>query len=166
MKKLVLSLFLIALALPVVAQDIVELDEVLIEASKYKYLKQAGSNDVAIPVAELQEKVANYDVEKTDFYQDDYDLYKVTFYIPDGKVLAAYDSSGNIIRTAEKYKNVNLPMAVKTAVLKRFPNWEITKDVYLVNYYYKKGATKLYKLKLENGDKTVRIKVNETGEIQ
>ena len=137
----------------------------VVKATKYKYLNQVGFEDVAIPVKELQEKVAKYEVSDADFYRDDYDLYYVTFYIPEGKVLAAYDGEGNLIRTAEKYKDVALPKAVMASVADRFPNWEVTKDVYLVNYYYKKGAKKVYKLKLENGDKTVRIKVNEEGLI-
>lgn len=156
---------MIGLALPTFGQDREELPEVVVKATKYKYLNQVGFEDVAIAVKDLQKKVAEYEVSDADFYRDDYDLYYVTFYIPEGKVLAAYDGEGNLIRTAEKYKDVALPKAVMASVTKRFPKWEVTKDVYLVNYYYKKGAKKVYKLKLENGDKTVRIKVNDEGEI-
>ena len=45
----------------------------------------------------------------------------------------------------------------------RFPGWTITKDVYLVNYHQKKGANKTYKLKLENGDETLRVKIDQMG---
>lgn len=166
MKKLVLTLLILGLAIPAMSQDREELREVIVKATKYKYLNQVGFEDVAIPVADLQKRVAMYEVSDADFYRDDYDLYYVNFYIPEGKVLAAYDGDGNLIRTAEKYKNVALPKAVMKSVLERFPKWEVTKDVYLVNYYHKKGAEKLYKLKLENGDKTMRIKVDDEGVIQ
>lgn len=167
MKKILLSLLVLAITIPAVAQDpIVKLHEVIISATTYKYLSRAGSEDEAIQVSELQHKVANYDVTEADFYRDDYDEYFVTFYIPEGKVLAAYDKDGNILRTVEKYKNINLPKAVKESILMSYPNWTISKDIYLVNYHLDKGATKKYKLKLESGDKTLRIKVDEYGNIQ
>lgn len=57
-------------------------------------------------------------------------------------------------------------MAVRKSVAERFPQWVITKDVYLVNYHDEKGdAKKRYKLVLENGDKRMRVKVDENGEF-
>ena len=156
---------MIGLTLPMFSQDREEMSEVVVKATKYKYLNQVGFEDVALPVKELQKKVAEYEVSDADFYRDDYDLYYVTFYIPEGKVLAAYDGEGNLIRTAEKYKDVALPKAVMASIAKTYPKWVVSKDVYLVNYYHKKGAKKVYKLKLENGDKKMRVKVNEEGEM-
>ena len=34
------------------------------------------------------------------------------FYIPEGKVVAAYDSDGKILRTIEKFKDIDLPSDV------------------------------------------------------
>lgn len=52
------------------------------------------------------------------------------------------------------------------AVAAKFPNWAITKDVYVVNYYEKNGsAVKKFKLVLENGNKRIRVQVSENGEI-
>ena len=59
MKKLVLLLVMIGLALPTFGQDREELPEVVVKATKYKYLNQVGFEDVAIPVKELQKKVAD-----------------------------------------------------------------------------------------------------------
>ena len=156
---------MLGLALPTFGQDREELPEVIVKATKYKYLNQVGFEDVAIPVKELQKKVAEYEVSDADFYRDDYALYYVSFFIPEGKVLAAYDGDGNLIRTAEKYKDIALPKAVMASVAKNYPKWVVKKDIYLVNYYHKKGAKKMYKLKMVNGDKTIRIKVNEEGVI-
>ncbi|NNL03135.1 MAG: nicotinate-nucleotide adenylyltransferase, partial [Eudoraea sp.] len=110
-------------------------------------------------------KVAAYDVTTKDYYQDDYDYYTVEFYIPDGKIVAAYDTNGKILRTIEKFDDIKLPTAVSEALLARFPNWTIAKDVYRVTYTDKKGAKKVYKLKLENGEKTMKVKMNEDGEF-
>ncbi|GLU44263.1 hypothetical protein Musp01_18870 [Muricauda sp. NBRC 101325] len=143
-----------------------ELSEVIVYATNYKYLNSIDTKEEAsLPVEMLRRKVAAFDVKNSEFYQDDYEVYNINFYIPEGKILAAYDKDGKIIRTAERFNNVNLPLSVKNAVLDRFPGWTITKDTYLTHYYDKKGVTKKYKLKLENGDQVLRVKVDEKGEF-
>ncbi len=168
MKKIVLGLLAFGLTTQAFSQIVKteNLSEVTVYATNYKYLNDVNTMEVAsVPVQLLERKVASYNIKDSDFYQDDYDLYNITFFIPEGKILAAYDKDGKLIRTAEKFKDINLPTSVKTAVLDRFPEWTITKDVYLVNYKDGKGAKKTYKLKLENGDKVLRVKLNEKGEF-
>ena len=167
MKKFIVGLFVLGLASPLFSQVVKteELSEVVVMAVNYKYLNQVDNTEAAIPVKMLERKAAAYDVTTQDYYQDDFDFYTVSFYIPDGKLVAVYDSEGKIIRTIEKFNNVSLPDAVKKSVLKRYPNWTIVKDVYRVSYAETKGAKKTYKLKLKNGDKILRIKMNEDGEF-
>ena len=167
MKKFIVGLFVLGLASPLFSQVVKteELSEVVVMAVNYKYLNQVDNTEAAIPVKMLERKAAAYDVTTQDYYQDDFDFYTVSFYIPDGKLVAVYDSEGKIIRTIEKFNNVSLPNAVKKSVLKRYPNWTIVKDVYRVSYAETKGAKKTYKLKLKNGDKILRIKMNEDGEF-
>ncbi|MCX2718712.1 nicotinate-nucleotide adenylyltransferase [Lentiprolixibacter aurantiacus] len=167
MKKFIVGLFVLGLTSPLFSQVVKteELSEVVVMAVNYKYLNQVDNTEAAIPVKMLERKAAAYDVTVQDYYQDDFDFYTVSFYIPDGKLVAVYDSEGKIIRTIEKFNNVNLPDAVKKSVLKRYPNWSIVKDVYRVSYAETKGAKKTYKLKLKNGDKILRIKMNEDGEF-
>jgi len=141
-----------------------ELSEVSVYATNYKYLNNVDTEEEAsIPVEMLRRKVASFNINDSEFYQDDYDLYKIDFFIPEGKILAAYDKDGKLIRTAEKFKNINLPKAVKESILDRFPEWTITKDIYIVHYIDTKGASKKYKLKLENGNQTLRVKTDEKG---
>jgi hypothetical protein len=140
------------------------LPEVKIEAINYKYLNSVG-DAVALPVKRLQREVAAFDLKTSDFYEDEYDTYFISFYIPEGEILAAYDKDGKLLRTAEKYKNVKLPLPVAATVAQKYPGWGIAKDVYLVSYYESKGINKVYKLILENGNKRMRIKTNESGDI-
>ena len=168
MKKTLFGLLALGLTIQSYSQDIKteELSEVTVVATNYKYLNNVNSQEVAsIPVQLLERKVASFDVKNSDFYQDDYDLYRITFYIPEGKILAAYDRDGKIIRTVERFNDINIPNAVKKSVYKRFPNWTITKDIYMVSYSDKKGSKKTYKLNLENGDEVIRIKADEDGNI-
>jgi len=165
MKKLMIGLLVLGLTTQAFAQitKVEKLSEVVVVAVNYKYLNQVDSQEAAVPVELLQRKVATFDLKNSDFYQDDYDIYTVSFYIPEGKILAAYDKDGNILRTIEKFKDITLPMSVAKSVTKRFPGWTISKDVYLVNYHHKKGVDKKYKLTLENGDKRMRIKSDAEG---
>lgn len=160
---LVLAVFALGYTLPVIAQEV--LPEVTVVATNYKYLKSVGGKEVAQPVQVLQRAAAAYDVKKSEYYEDDYDNYFISFYIPEGQILAAYDKSGKLLRTAEKYKNVKLPSTVTNAVATRFPNWRISDDVYQVTYYEASGADKKYKLLLENGNKRMKVKINEKGEF-
>lgn len=161
--KLVVIVFTLGYTVPVFAQEV--LPEVVVTATNYKYLKSVGGKEVAQPVKMLQRTAAAYDVKKSEYYEDDYDSYFISFYIPDGQILAAYDKNGKLLRTAEKYENVKLPSAVTSAVASRFPNWKISKDVYQVTYYDENVADKKYKLLLENGNKRMKVKVNEAGEF-
>lgn len=144
----------------------IEVPEVKIVASTYKYLSATDNRDMGQPVRNLEFKAAIFDVRKSDVYDDEYDGYYVSFYIPNGEILAAYDKNGKLLRTAEKFKNTKLPAVVRDAVIKRFPNWTIAQDVYQVYYYdQKENAEKTFKVLLENGDKRIKLKLNEKGEF-
>ncbi len=165
MRKLLIGLFVLGLITQAYAQitKVEKLSEIVIVATNYKYLNQVDYKEAAVPVELLQRKVATFDLKNSDFYQDDYDSYLVSFYIPEGKILAAYDKDGKILRTIERYKDIVLPKPILNSVTKRFPGWTISKDVYLINYHHKKGVKKKYKLKLENIDKVLRVKIDAEG---
>jgi hypothetical protein len=163
MKNLFLFLLVCSLTTSGFSQ-IIELDEVIIYPVKYKYLFEVIDQDSDKSVKKLQTKLANFDITKEEYYSDEYDEYQVSFYIPKGYALASYDKDGNLIRTIERYKNVKLPIAVRKALAKRFPNWIVDKDIYKVIYSEKKwNAKKIYKLKLSNGDESIRVKTDEDG---
>lgn len=163
MKNLILGLFVFGLTTLVFPQEI-ELPAVEIEAVNYKYLYAVSTEDTDVQVKKLEEHVSAFDVSETDYFDDEYDTYKVSFYIPDGRIAAAYDKNGKLLKTIEKFDNVKLPRAVNMAVSKRFPAWKMDKNVYKVSY---KGDTenaiKIYKMKLTNGEKTIKVKTDGDG---
>lgn len=166
MKKLILIILLLALSSQVFSQ-VIELKEVVITAVNYKYLNAVDSDENSMSVQELEEKVAMFDLKSSEFYNDEYDTYNINFYIPDGKILAAYDKDGKLIRTIEKFKNVKLPKAVIEAVTKRFPNWSIVSDVYQVSFHRDNDvAKKQFKVRIENGDQKMKLKLDEKGNFQ
>lgn len=166
MKTLVTGLFLLGLTITLYAQDPkpIELEEVVLVNTNYKYLNSTDAEDLPIPVNELQIQAATFDIKTLDIYADEYDYYEVYFIIPEGKILATYDNVGNIMRTIERYSDVKLPKPIQQSVAKRFPSWQVTKDIYLVQYREDGGdAKKVYKLTLVNGDKRIKVKLNDQG---
>lgn len=157
-----LGAFTTALTLQAFTQD---LPEVTVYGLRHKYLSAVDNKELARPVKMLERRAAEFDVKSSDYYEEEYDTYFISFYIPDGEILATYDKDGKLLSTVEKYKNVALPQTIAQAVVKRFPNWTIPKDVYLVNYNEQSGSKKVYKITLENADKRLKIKVNDKGEF-
>jgi hypothetical protein len=142
------------------------LPEIEVHAMNYKYLNSVNNAEAPVSVRLLEQKVANHDLKGSDIYRDEYDTYEVSFFIPDGRIVAVYDKNGKIVRTIEKFVNIKPPKAVAKSVAKRFPGWQIYKDSYLVSYHEKKGVTKkYYKLILENGTKRIRVKTDEKGQF-
>lgn len=165
MKRLLIGLLVFGLTTQFYAQVVNDgmLPEVIVRATNYKYLNSVDNSEAAVSVQFLQDAAAKYDIRSSEFYEDGDDVYRVYFYIPDGKIVAAYDRDGKILYTIEKFKNVALPKDVAVAVAKRFPGWVIAKDVYTVNFDVDSGSEKQYKIVLENGKEKIRIKVNDKG---
>lgn len=174
MKKIILGLFVIALTTQfglttqAIAQVVDDgmLPEIEVHAMNYKYLNSIDNAEAPVPVRLLEQKVANHDLKNSDIYSDEYDTYYVSFFIPEGKIVAVYDKDGKLVRTIEKFVNITPPKDVTKSVAKRFPGWHIYKDTYLVSYHQDKGVTKKqYKLILENGNERIRIKTDDKGKI-
>ncbi len=159
-----LALIAAGFVAPAFCQDEV-LPAITVFARSYKYLKALDNKNAAQPVRLLERQAAVYDVKNSEYYSDEYDSYSINFFLPNGYILAVYDSSGRLLRTAERFKNVALPQAVRDAVAKRYPNWSTSNDVYKVSYQEDKVAKKIYKLILENGNKRLRVKINDAGEF-
>ena len=168
MKTLIFGVFLMGLTTQFYAQDRIkttQLPEVYV-VHNYKYLSSIDSEDGAIPVENLQLKASDFDIKDLDVYSEENDLYDVYFIIPEGKILASYNDKGELLSTAERYKDTKLPTQVSKAIKERFPNWSVTKNVYLVSYRETGHLRKLYKVTLENGGKLIKIKIDDLGNFQ
>lgn len=164
MKKLIIGLFILGLTIPMHAQDPIQLPTVVL-VHNYKYLDATGSEDLAVDVEQLELKVSDFNVKELDVYSEDNEFYRVFFIIPKGKILATYDEHSHLIRTAERFQDIDLPIHIKESIAERFPQWTVSKNVYLVNYYEPDNIKKMYKITLENGDKRIRIKVDDHGDF-
>ena len=146
------------------AQDV--LPEVILQATRYKYLNAVDHKDIAQPVKMLERRAAEYNIKTSDYYEEDFDTYFISFFIPEGQILAAYDKDGNLLSTVERFKNVYLPEQVRLSISNRFPNWKFSNDFYRVDYKGKdNSAKKIYKVTLENGDKRMKVSIDDKGEF-
>ena len=164
MKKLFLSLLCLGLASPFYAQEVSTevIKEITISAVNYKYLNAVDNQAAPIPVKLLERKAASFDLTTQDFYYDDYDYFEVTLHIPQGRILAAYDKEGTLLRTIERYKDVKLPDEVAVSILKNYPGWKMIGDVYSVRYHDGKSK-RIWKVSLTKGNKIMRIKMDPYG---
>ena len=167
MKKLFIGLLVFGFATQLMFSQIEKLPEVDITVN-YKYLNSinAENQDVDLAVKELEEEVAFYNLKESELYKDEYETYYVSFYIPQGKIVAAYNRDGKILRTIERFENIKLPDAVVASILEKYPNWSIKGDAYKVDYRDNSGiAKKQYKVNLQKNGKTIKVKINDKGEF-
>jgi hypothetical protein len=66
----------------------IALTEIEIAANNKKYIRATG--------------------EEPNFYEDEYQTNFVRFCIPKGKILAAYDDEGKLLRTVERFKGMKV----------------------------------------------------------
>ncbi|WP_406683600.1 nicotinate-nucleotide adenylyltransferase [Seonamhaeicola sp. MEBiC1930] len=165
MKEKILWLILILPTIFINAQTI-ELPNTVISVN-YKYIDATNNDNAPILVKKLEDAIINYDNEEIyELYDNECDTYNVSFQIPEGKIIAAIDKNGKIIKTIEKYNNVRLPLTVMQSISNRFPNWGIIEDVYLVKYHCEANSLKKeYKIKIKNEDQIITVKTNEKGDF-
>ena len=168
MKKVIIGLLVFGFATQLMFSQIEKLPEVDITVN-YKYLNSinAETQDVDIRVKALEEEVAFYNIKENELYNDEYETYYVTFYIPQGEIVAAYDKDGKIIRTIERFKNIELPKIVMLSIVEKYPKWHVIGDVYKVDYRDKSGiAKKKYIVNLQKDGKYIKVKINDKGEFR
>ena len=164
MKNLIITLIITGLTAVGFAQEkTIALDEVEITGVNYKYLDALGDGFVAKPVKVLEQKVATFNVKSLVGYEDEENDYYVYFKIPQGKILAVYDTDGEIMRTSEKFKDIRLPLGVSNAIVEKYPGWTIEGDIYLVSYMKDKKIGKTYKLFIQKDGKHKRVKTDDNG---
>ncbi len=146
----------------------IDIVEVRIAPANYKYIDKAAEDSTEVspaePVKFYQQRTVIFNLENSKYYQDEYDYYFLSFYIPEEKILASYNVEGNVLRTIEKLKNTENPPVVAKAIVQKHPGWIVSDYVYLVNHHDNGEITrKEYKLLLEKGNLRMRVRTDEKG---
>lgn len=164
MKKLITGLILLGLTMSAFAQVRTEkLSEVEVLGVNFAYISKLNVDEPSLPVKTLHEKVAAYDLFNNGTYNPEYDAHYISFFIPEGYILASYNNDGELISTAEKFKDVQLPDHVKDVVMMQYPGWVIESDVYNIKYHFKTGIDRKYRITIANNGKKKVLKIDAEG---
>ncbi|TBN04270.1 nicotinate-nucleotide adenylyltransferase [Hyunsoonleella flava] len=157
--------FLIALCFTVFGYtQTVELPETIISINS-DYLNSVEPENSCNYVKKLEDALVSYDhSELSELYDSKDDIYKVTFKLPEGQIIASFNKDGKIIKTYEKYDNIRLPQAVMQAIAEKYPKYSIIEDVYVVKFHCDADALKQeYRVKIKNDDTVLTVKTNKEG---
>jgi hypothetical protein len=164
MKKKLIWLVFLGLTIQTFAQVRPEvLPEIEVLGINYKYISAINENEPSILIKELHKKGGKFDLTNSDTFSDAYNDYYYTFKIPEGKILASYDSKGLFIKTVERFKNIRLPIEVRKTIMMEYPDWNLDENFYYINYHPKKGVNKKYKLILSKNGERKRVLINADG---
>lgn len=142
----------------------VKLPETVISINA-NYLNMIDLENSCKYVKKLEETLLNYDhSELTDLYDSIHDIYKVTFKITGGTIVASFNKEGKILKTYEKYNNIKLPQLVMQAISEKYPNCSILEDVYVVKYHCDEDALKQeYRVKIKSKNMVIMVKTDTMG---
>lgn len=177
MKKL-FFLMLVVFSATAEAQEITELREAIVIAPNAEKILY-GDTEFSFVVNETyqsefaQDPIAfmktNFNIQEFISYSKDknYDTYMVTIKSSRGQLDVDFDKKGEITRNRQYFNDVRLPEEIREILKNEHGDWVMVK-----NKYFSKGKGELtekshYKVKLANGNKVRRVKLEPqvTGEI-
>ncbi|WP_369752431.1 hypothetical protein AB3G34_10660 [Flavobacterium sp. WC2409] len=174
MKSFIIMLLFMGLTFSVYSQDKMKQDaeqgKVNVEELPAVVIKRIGSDfSVYIPdnhpdqdVRNMEQKFIAYDIGKD---YEGFENYLVLMETKNGSLSATYDEKGKLVRVVENYQNVRLPNEVVYSIYKAYPGWNIVNDKYLYSQEAGDIVKKQYNLKIEKGDKKMKLLVRSNGEI-
>ena len=130
--------------------------------ANFNYLNNVNSIESSNNVLNIEQLIANYDLKKTAIYDSsEKATYEVTFKKRNSKAVVTYNNDGKIIKSIEKYKNVNIPFALKTKILKENPEFGIFGTNVLITFSNSNNVNVIYKIKIRNGNDRRILKFNK-----
>jgi len=162
MRKLSMSLLLIGMtnlgfaqyALPAFSNPFNESERAI------DYLHAAQKGHTPNYAKWLEGEFADWDSDTTSKYTTDKGEYvTATFNAPRETMEVEYDTDGNIAFVKERYKNMALPNAVASNIIKLYPGWSFDQTRYTLKYNKGKATKKVFKVIIKKGNQRKRLKV-------
>ncbi len=175
MRTLIVLLLLLGFMTTSQAQQITELEEAkvsfdpnAIEVSsnldeftfiiEESYTGEFLKNPMAFMKENFDMKAFIASINKTN--KKDYDEYLVTFKSSKGYLEANCDREGTILKTSQRFKDIVLPHNVRRDLYKNNEGWTMVENKYLASGKGDKIDKEVYKIKLVNGNKKQKIKID------
>ena len=130
------------------------------------YLYKVQDESMSVLVRTLEEKASNFNVKKSKKFDGDINPFKVVFKVPNGSIIVTYNNDGEILSSLERFKNIKLPEPVRVSIFKKYPNWSLISNSYLVSYNKDENVKKEYKVQIGKDNLKKQIKVDPFGNIK
>lgn len=169
MKNLVLCLMLFLFGTVAQAQ-IIELEEAKVDY--FPDLKRGASNTFSYAVKEIRpgefaadalgfmKKHFDINAFMDEIGDNDFETFEITFVNGHGFLKAEFDDRGNLKETRQEFKDVLVPANVRTELYKNYKGWTMVKNKYTAKGRGDLVENEIYKIRLENGDKSQTIKID------
>ncbi len=169
MKKFLIGTMIIALASLGYSQganhtmDEVRLSDVTITPINIDYIEKVREGILSERVITLEKKASRYNIKESPFFNIHSKVFEIRFKHRNGRINAVYNRNGKIVSAYEWHKNLKLPPAVRNAVFRIHPDWQMYRNAYLVSYRHRKGAKKLLKIQIRKDGLTKSLKFDIDG---
>ena len=166
MKNLVIGIFVLGLTSLGFSQNTngeeeeVQLERIEISGTNLNYIAEVQDMELSDNVISLENEASVFNVQSLRDFDGRKAPYKVKFKGSKGFIIADYDRNGRIIKTAERYTNINLPKSLIRSVLKQYPQSSFLKVVYTVDYEALKDVEKTYRIKIMKDGKKRNLKIS------
>jgi len=158
MKSLLLSLIAFGLSSALYAQNPETKSAKSEILRNLAYLEQVNVNESPVIVMKLENIAAQYNIKDAPIYKSKRaTTYDVIFEESNGKIIATYNKTGELVSSIEEYKNLKLPLQVSTAISKKYPGWSFIANAHKI-IYNKNMAKKMYTVKIKNNNQTKLLK--------
>lgn len=174
MKKTILSVFLLSLAITMNGQingetdsesNEIALEGVTMSSKNADYLTRIQDDYTPDVVKKLEYKAASYDIKTSPIFDGAHEAYEVFFKNSRGRIVATYDKEGKILTSFEKFRDLRLPVPVRAMIEKDFPGWRIDSDVYLASYYQEADVKKVFIINISLGDEKKKLRSDMNGNL-
>lgn len=163
MKKMVIGAMMLGLASLSHAQnangefEVVRLKNVDVTSTNKVYEDKVCSENLPNHVIELERTASRFKIRESMFFDKTSKDFEINFIAENGDLTATYDRNGKILRTSERFKNLTFPFEIRNSIYRKYPDWTIHKDAYLVSYDHVNGAKKVYRAQLRKNGKRINV---------
>lgn len=172
MKKIFIVLLVLGIGGSIYAQETFlftaklkknEVPKVILKAVDRDFINLTTVEFLSVPenfVAPL-----SLDIDKDE--NSEYDSYMITFAGKTEKIMATYNKDGKLISTVDRYKTRSAPFQIYSTLGDLYPEWIIKDGYKKMSIYDTNGKVKkqIYKLALENGNRTRKVYLNKDGKL-
>ena len=88
-----------------------------------------------------------------------YEQYQVRLQSSKGTLQADFDRDGKLGATVERFENIAIPVPLMAQLLRDHEGWRMVKNVHITKGEKGRVAKEFYKIKLENGKQSKKIKI-------